>query len=327
MMIRKIQCRGPPGPHNCALHITSQMLSSTSVMDRGIPTEAVLAEMRAADPPVRYLVGTPKGRLSRLEQELLEKPWQEARPGVQVKLLPQERRTLRVRREPRSRRQGAGDAAAAAQMAVEAAGATRGYETLARGAADEARLRAQSGSHRLAFGDDHGRQGQRHVQLSARPRQAAPGAPARRPVSVAHQSDGDDPAQLWRYYLQLVAVEQAFKCLKGDLAIRPIFHQQEARIEAHIFVAFLAYALHVTLGRRLHALAPGLTPRSVLEKFAAVQMIDVHVPTTDGRELVLTRYTEPEPELRLLLAKLRLDLPTQPPPKIIAKTARPQPPP
>ena len=136
----------------------------------------------------------------------------------------------------------------------------------------------------------------------------------------------DDPAQLWRYYLQLVAVEQAFKSLKGDLAIRPIFHQQEARIEAHIFVAFLAYALHVTLGRRLHALAPGLTPRSVLEKFAAVQMIDVHVPTTDGRELVLTRYTEPEPELRLLLDKLRLDLPTQPPPKIIAKTTRPQPP-
>jgi hypothetical protein len=65
-----------------------------------------------------------------------------------------------------------------------------------------------------------------------------------------------------------------------------------------------------------HALAPGLTPRSVLEKFAAVQMIDVHLPTTDGRELLLTRYTEPEPELRLLLTKLKLDLPAQPPPKI-----------
>lgn len=137
----------------------------------------------------------------------------------------------------------------------------------------------------------------------------------------------DDPAQLWRYYLQLVAVEQAFKTLKGDLAIRPIFHHQETRIEAHIFVAFLAYALHVTLGRRLHALAPGLTPRSVLEKFAAMQMIDVHVPTADRRELVLTRYTEPEPELRLLLGKLRLDLPAQPPPKITAEAARPPTPP
>ena len=114
----------------------------------------------------------------------------------------------------------------------------------------------------------------------------------------------------------------------GDLAIRPIFHQLEARIEAHvfIFIAFLAYCLHVTLGRRLHALAPGLTPRSVLEKFAAVQMIDVHLPTTDGRELLLTRHTQPEPELKLLLNKLKLDLPAQPPPKItLAHPARPTP--
>jgi len=127
-----------------------------------------------------------------------------------------------------------------------------------------------------------------------------------------------DPAKLWSYYLQLVAVEEAFKTLKGDLAIRPIFHQQQPRIEAHIFIAFLAYCLHVTLGQRLKALAPGLTPRSVLQKFAAVHMIDVYVPTTDGRELSLTRYTQPEPELRLLLDKLKLSLPAQPLPKITA---------
>ena len=107
-----------------------------------------------------------------------------------------------------------------------------------------------------------------------------------------------------------------FKNLKGDLAIRPIHHQLESRIEAHIFIAFLAYCLHVTLGYRLRALAPGLTPRSVLDKFAAVQMIDVHIPTIDGRQLLLTRYTEPERELKLLLAKLKLVLPGQPPPKI-----------
>jgi hypothetical protein len=124
-------------------------------------------------------------------------------------------------------------------------------------------------------------------------------------------------------YLLLVTVEEAFKNLKGDLAIRPIFHQLETRIEAHVFIAFLAYCLHVTLARRLHALAPGLTPRSVFEKFAAVQMIDVHLPTTDGRELLLTRHTEPEPELKLLLNKLKLDLPTQPPPKITAAALAP----
>ena len=77
------------------------------------------------------------------------------------------------------------------------------------------------------------------------------------------------------------------------------------------------------MGRRLRALAPGLTPRSVLEKFAAVQMIDVQIPTTDARVITLTRYTESEPELRLLLDKLKLDLPPQPPPKINPAQAPP----
>jgi hypothetical protein len=135
----------------------------------------------------------------------------------------------------------------------------------------------------------------------------------------------EDPAKLWNHYLLLVAVEEAFKNLKGDLAIRPVFHQLEARVEAHVFIAFLAYCLHVTLARRLHALAPELTSRSVLEKFAAMQMVDVHLPPTDGRELLLTRYTEPEPELSLLLTKLKLELPAQPPPKITAEPVPPIP--
>src|SRR5665647_2944406 len=126
----------------------------------------------------------------------------------------------------------------------------------------------------------------------------------------------NDPALLWQYYTQLVAVEEAFRNLKGDLAIRPIFHQDEKRIEAHIFIAFLAYCMQITLTRRLHALAPGLTARSALEKFAAVQMIDVHLPTTDGREILLTRHTHPEPELQLLIDRLKLRLPPQPPPRI-----------
>ena len=99
-----------------------------------------------------------------------------------------------------------------------------------------------------------------------------------------------DPAKLWTFYLQLVEIEQAFKELKGDLAIRPIYHQTDARIEAHIFVAFLAYCLQVTLKQRLRSLAPGLTPRSMLDKMAAIQMVDVHLPTTDGRTVLLTLY-------------------------------------
>ena len=128
-----------------------------------------------------------------------------------------------------------------------------------------------------------------------------------------------DPAPMGAFYLPRVQVEQAFKHLKGDLAVRPLYHKKEARIEAHIFVAFLAYCLHVTLGRRLKDLAPGLTPRAVLEKFAAMQMIDVHLPTTDGREVILTRYTQPETDQRMLLEQLKLKLPEQPPPKITAE--------
>ena len=130
---------------------------------------------------------------------------------------------------------------------------------------------------------------------------------------------GRDPAQMWEFYTQLVQVEEAFKNLKGDLTIRPIFHQKEERIEAHIFVAFIAYAMHVTLRRRLRDLAPGLTPRAVLEKFGSVQMIDVHLPTTDGRKIMMSRYTQPEPELQILLKRLRLSLPKQPPPRVTAK--------
>jgi hypothetical protein len=130
---------------------------------------------------------------------------------------------------------------------------------------------------------------------------------------------GRDSAEMWEFYTQLVQVEEAFKTLKGDLAIRPIHHQKEKRIEAHIFVAFLAYALHVTLRRRLRDLAPGLTPRAVLDKFGLVQMIDVHLPTTDGRKVIMSRYTQPEPELQMLLKQLRLSLPHQSPPRVTAR--------
>ena len=131
----------------------------------------------------------------------------------------------------------------------------------------------------------------------------------------------EDPALLWQTYMQLVEIEQAFKELKGDLAIRPIYHQTDHRIEAHIFVAFIAYCLQVTLKQRLRALAPGLTPRAVLEKFKAIQMVDVHLPTTDGRHIVLPRYTQPERDQQLLLQQMKLRLPAQPPPRITASAA------
>jgi transposase len=287
-------------------------------MDRGIPTEAVLEQMRASDPPVHYLVGTPKGRLTRLERELLDKPWQQARPGVQVKLLPKDGEVY-VLAESRDR------------IAKERAMRRRQLKWL------WARLR-QLSSMKLTRDALLMKLGSAQSKVPAAWRLIDIDL-AEQGASFTYRLNSDklaqvrrregryllrtnlsesDPAMLWNYYLQLVAVEEAFKNLKGDLAIRPVFHQHEPRIEAHIFIAFLAYCLHVTLGQQLKALAPGLSARSVLQKFAAVQMIDVHVPTTDGRELTLTRYTQPEPDLKLLLDKLELTLPAQFPPRISA---------
>jgi len=122
------------------------------------------------------------------------------------------------------------------------------------------------------------------------------------------------PEELWKQYIILTEVEQAFKELKNDLDIRPIHHQKDERIEAHIFVSFLSYCLQITLKQQARVKAPGLTPRAILEKFKTIQMIDVHLPTTDGRNLILPRYTQPAKDLQLLLHQLTL--PDQPPPQI-----------
>jgi len=129
----------------------------------------------------------------------------------------------------------------------------------------------------------------------------------------------EQPDHLWQFYIQLTQVEAAFKDLKDDLALRPIFHRKEKHIEAHIFVAFLAYCLHVSLRTQLRRVASGLTPRTVLEKFAEIQMLDVHFPTADGRELIFRRYTQPEKDQKILLAQLGWDLPPQPPPRITSR--------
>ena len=123
---------------------------------------------------------------------------------------------------------------------------------------------------------------------------------------------------LWAWYMQLVQVEEAFRILKSDLDLRPIFHQVEPRVEAHILVAFLGYCLSATLRARLRASAPGLTARETLASLSAIQMLDVELPTTDGRVPVLPRYSEPEAEQEILLEKLGLSLPAQPPPRIRA---------
>jgi hypothetical protein len=293
-------------------------------MDRGIPTEETLAQMRASDPPVSYLVGTPKGRLSKLEAALADRPWHQVREGITVKLLPREQECYVF-------------AQSASRIDKERAMRRRQLKQLWK-RLPELRQMKQLDRDALLM-----KLGAARQQWPTAWRLVAIRVPKageeindqtftwrlrKKKLRQARRREGryllrtnlteEDPAKLWQHYIQLTQVEEAFRNLKGDLALRPLYHQKEDRVEAHIFVAFLAYCLHVTLRRCLRELSPGLTPRSVLEKFAAVQMIDVHLPTTDGRHVILSRYTQPEKELQLLLHQLKLTLPEQPPPRITA---------
>lgn len=293
------------------------------VMDRGIPTEDSLAKMRSMG--ASYLVGTPKGRLTKLEQSFLNKPWAKVRDGVQVKRLATEedvyvlaQSDARIDKERGMRRKRLRRYIERLKS-LQGQSLTRDQLLMKLGAAKHDAGRAASlvkvswpkeatSTASLEFSLD--RQRLRHVRRRE-------GRYLLRTNLTAHEPDA-----LWTFYIQLTEVEQAFKEIKHDLSIRPIFHRTEERIEAHIFVAFMAYCLQVTLKAKLRALAGGTTPREVLAKFKTIQMVDVHLPTTDGRELTLSRYTQPEAEHRMLLDQLRLSLPAQPPPKITAAQAR-----
>jgi transposase len=300
------------------------------VMDRGIPTEEILQEMRQqTDPPIQYVVGTPKGQLSKLEEALLPLNWQQVRPSVQVKLLSQDKELFvliksqaRISKERAIRRRKLKNLWARLKELKEQ---RPSYETLLMklGAAKaeagrvwslvepkfpEAPRSKKARQRRVESFDFALRKDALRQVLKREGRYIL--------RTNLQESDG---AKVWEFYLQLVQVEEAFKNIKGDLSIRPIFHQVQGRIEAHIFVCFLAYCLHITLGHQLRAKAPGLTARQVLEKFGRMHMMDVYFPTTDGRELHFVRYTQPEKDQKLLLAQLNWELPPQSPPRITAK--------
>jgi Transposase DDE domain len=297
------------------------------VMDRGIPTEEVLAEMRQADPPIAYLVGTPKGRLSKMEKALLGLPWQAVRPGVDVKLLPQSPPSGNDPREVELYVLARSHARINKERAMRRRQLKRLWSRLKE--LSTMSLTRDELVMKLGAARAKGRAAWRLVEVEVDPESATfrYGLNRKKLRNVRRREGryllrtnlcGHEPADLWRFYIQLVEVEAAFKTLKDDLQLRPIHHQLEPRIEAHIFVAFLAYCLHVTLRARLKPLAAGLTPRAVLDKFAAIQMLDVHFPTTDGRTLILSRHTELNADQKLLVRQLNLDLPPQPPPRITA---------
>jgi len=294
------------------------------IMDRGIPTEAVLAEMRQSDPPVGYLVGTPRGRWDEFKERFQKRPWQKLRDAVEVKLLSQgEEVYVLAKSEGRRQKETAIRRRKLARL-------LRTLRVLRR--TRERPWKRDTLIHKLGAAHKEAGKAWGFVKITV--------PKARQPVNrdtfqfrllqdklkevqerAGHYllrgfSAGDQAGPLWERYMQLTEIEAAFKTLKSDLQLRPVRHHLELRIEAHILVCFLAYSLSVTLRKRLKAHAPGLTPRAVLESLAGILMLDVHVPLADGRELVMPRYTQPEAEHRLVLEKLGWELPPQPPPRI-----------
>ena len=296
------------------------------VMDRGIPTEEQLREMREVDPPVAYLVGTPRGRLSKLEKPFLELPWAKVKESVEVKLLAQEgelyilaRSQGRWQKERAMRRRRLKSLWKRLQE-LQGQQLERDQLLLKLGAA---KAEAGRACGLVEVQVPKPEQPVNAETFTFRWRKDKLRQAMRREGRYLLRSNlpAEDPARLWQHYVQLTEIEAVFRALKSDLAIRPIYHQKDSRIEAHIFVSFLAYCLYITLGQRLRTLAPGLTPRAVLEKMAAIQMVDVWVPTTDGRLLILPRYTQPEKDHQMLLHQLHLQLPSQPSPRIVSQRA------
>ena len=294
----------------------------TWLMDRGIPTEEMLEKMRERG--IDYLVGTPKGHLTRVEKPLLEKTWVEARENVRVKILQQESEFY-VYGESQDR--------VAKERSMRRRRLKRLWASLNELRNRKSITRDDLLMHIGAFKKEAGRDF-RLVNISI----PKPQEPVnentflfslnRERLRQAYRREGryllrsnmqaDAPETVWETYLLLTRIEQAFKDLKGSLSIRPLWHQLERRIEAHIFVSFLAFCLHTTLRNLARGRASGLTSEAIMEKLSSMQMIDVHLPTTDGRHIVMSRYTQPEKDVSLLLAQLGLTLPEQPPPKVYA---------
>lgn len=294
----------------------------TWLMDRGIPTEEMLEKMRERG--IDYLVGTPKGHLSCVEKPLLEQTWIQARESVRVKMLQQESELYvyvesqervakeRSMRRRRLRRLWAGLRELRNRKSITRDDLLMHIGALKKEAGRDFRLvnisipepQEPVNENTFRFGLDRERLRQAYRREGR--------------YLLRSNMQATAPETVWENYLLLTRIEQAFKDLKGSLSIRPIWHQLEKRIEAHIFVSFLAFCLHTTLRNLARGRAAGLTSEAILEKLSSMQMIDVHLPTTDGRHIVMSRYTQPEKDVSLLLAQLGLTLPEQPPPKVYA---------
>ena len=281
------------------------------VFDRGIVSDANLAAIRRRGG--QYLVGTRRTTLRHVEQALLDGPWTQVRDEVEAQLIPIPggtetyvlcRSTARREKELAIRR----------RFSTRLEDRLRGLENrVATGRLKDrakiervlGRLQASYASvadlYEMAVRDEDGqlRLHWRLIEDRRAWRDAREGAYLLRTNLV-----GQTVEELWTKYIQLTEAEAAFRALKSELAVRPVFHQLERRVKAHLLVAFLGYALWVTLKHLLHRRGTGLTPARALALLATLQSADIILPTTDGREIRLRRVTQPTPEQQRLLDQL-----------------------
>jgi transposase len=291
------------------------------VMDRGIPSEAILKEMREPERQTFYLVGTPKARIKQHEKKWLELPWQSVRDSVEVKLY-QHGGELYVLAKSEGRQ-----AKENAMRRKKLARLLRKLRVMRKSLPKRDQLLLRIGAAKKEAGRAFGFVKVRIPKADqAVTRETFSFQMDKPKLKAAEQRDGhyllrsnltgEDPAVLWTRYVQLTQIESVFRSLKSELGIRPVYHQLEHRADAHVLIAFLAYCLQVTLKNRTMIHAPGLTPAAVLEKLATIRMVEVWIPTLDGRWLVLPRHTQPEKDVQAMLDHLHLALPSQPPPRI-----------
>jgi len=289
------------------------------VLDRGIVSEANLAAIRKREG--QYLVGTPRSKLKEFEQQLQEEAnWEQVRPPVQVKLIPipggqetfilcktegRQQKEQAIRKRLTTRLERALESLQKQVRAGRLKNRDKIHVRIGRILAShpqvadlyEVAVKEQAGQLRLEWAAKPGQQQWREAREGAyllRTNLTAPTA-----------------SQLWAQYMQLSEVEAAFRALKSELSIRPLFHQLERRVKAHVLVAFLGYALWVTLKHLLLAKQSEWSAAGALAELATLQSADIVLPTTDGREIRLRRITEPTAKQKHLLNQLRIELPDQ----------------
>ena len=327
-------------------------IGSLWLMDRGVPTEKTLKAMREGG--YKYLVGAPRGHLKVLGDRLAKAEWQNVQDGISVKVarLDSEAGTSANGTAGES----SGDTFVLTRSTARSLKETSMRVKKLRGAmktlfaVDEriGRVRWRKAGpvkrelsrdellKRLAVAEAKAGRAWKMISITL-PKEGQKVTPETfhwhldwDRIDEARANDEGtyllrtnlpecDPKTLWKRYMIQGEIEYAFRELKNDLGLRPVYHQLDDRIEAHVFTAFMALCLFQTLRAIARERAPGLTPRQIVEKFRTVKMVDVVMPTTDHRIVTLPRYIEPKKDVAILLDRLGLTLPEQPPPKVSAE--------